>query len=71
MATLVKETHAAIEGKNPKIEVQRRLLNYRNTVHPSHGKTPASLIMNRKIRTKLPAIIKTSKDRAHREAKAG
>ena len=48
MATLVKVTHAAMaEGKDPRIEVQRRLLNYRNTIHPSHGKTPASLMMNR------------------------
>ena len=70
MATLVKVTHAAMaEGKDPRIEVQRRLLNYRNTIHPSHGKTPASLMMNRKIRTKLPAIIKPSKDRAHKEAR--
>ena len=70
MATLVKVTHAAIaEGKDPRIEVQRRLLNYRNTVHPSTGKTPASLMMNRKIRTKLPAIIKPSTDKAHREAR--
>ena len=70
MATLVKVTHAAIaEGKDPRIEVQRRMLNYRNTIHPSTGKTPASLMMNRKIRTKLPAIIKPSKDRSHREAR--
>ena len=70
MATLVKVTHAAIaENKDPRIEVQRRLLNYRNTIHPSTGKTPASLMMNRKIRTKLPAIIKPSKDKAHREAR--
>ena len=34
MATLVKVTHAAMaEGKDPRIEVQRRLLNYRNTIH--------------------------------------
>ena len=52
-----------------RIEVQRRLLNYRNTIHPSTGKTPATLMMNRKIRTKLPAIIKPSKDKIHKEAR--
>ena len=70
MATLVKVTHAAIaEGKDPRIEVQRRLMNYRNTTHPSTGKTPASLMMNRKIRTKLPAIIKPIKNKVHCEAR--
>ena len=70
MGTLVKVTHAAIaEGKDPRIEVQRRLLNYRNTIHPSTGKTPASLMMNRKIRTKLPAIIKPINSKVHKEAR--
>ena len=70
MATLVKVTHAALaEGKDPRIEVQRRLLNYRNTPHPSTGKTPASLMMNRKIKTKLHAIIKPIKNKVHVEAR--
>ena len=70
MATLVKVTHAAMaEGKDPRIEVQRRLLNYRNTIHPSTGKTPASLMMNRKIRTKIPALIKPIKNKVHMEAR--
>ena len=70
MGVLVKVTHAAIaEGKDPRIEVQRRLLNYRNTIHPSTGKTPASLMMNRKIRTKLPAIIKPINSKVHKEAR--
>ena len=33
------------------------LLAYRNTPHNSTGQTPASLKMERKIRTKLPKII--------------
>ena len=70
MATLVKVTHAAMaEGKDPRIEVQRRLLNYRNTIHPSTGKTPASLMMNRKIRTKIHALIKPIKNKVHTEAR--
>ena len=60
MATIVKVVHAAMaENKDPKIEIDRRLLNYRNTVHPSTGKTPSQLMMGRTIRTKIPTIIKT------------
>ena len=57
MATLVKTTHAAIaEGKDPKVEVRRRLLNYRNTPHPSTGVAPSQLMMSRPIRTRIPQI---------------
>ena len=69
MAVLVKTVHAAIaKGVDPKVEVERRLLNYRNTPHPSTGKTPSQLIMNRKIKTKIPAIIKGSSSKDHQEA---
>ena len=45
MGVLVKITHAAIaEGLDPRVEVQKRLLNYRNTPHPSMGKSPSQLI---------------------------
>ena len=44
------------EGKDPRLEVQRRLLNYRNTPHPSTGHSPAKLMLGRKIWTKLPAV---------------
>ena len=57
MATIVKVVHAAIaEKKDPKIEIDRRLLNYRNTIHPSTGKTPSQLMMRRIIRTKIPRM---------------
>ena len=59
-ATIVKVVHAAMaENKDPKIEIERRLLNYRNTVHPSTGKTPSQLMMGRIIQTKVPKVIKT------------
>ena len=55
MSVLVKVIHASLaEGKDPKVEVQKRLINYRNMVHPSTGVSPASLMMGRTIRTKLP-----------------
>ena len=59
MATIVKVVHAAVvEHKDPKIEIDKRLLNYRNTIHPSTGKTPSQLMMGRTIRTRIPQVIK-------------
>ena len=70
MGVLVKIIHAAMaEGKDPRIEVQRRLLNYRNTPHPSTSVSPASLMFNRKIRTKIPAVIKPSQAEHHVKAR--
>ena len=69
MSSLVKLTHASIsEHKNPKTEITKFLMTYRNTPHSSTGKTPASLMMDRKIRTKLPALISTPKSEKHLEA---
>ena len=58
MSSIVKLTHSSIsKGKNPKEEITKFLQSYRNTPHSSKGQTPASLLMSRKIRTNLPAII--------------
>ena len=70
MATLVKTTHAAMaEGRDPKVEVKRRLLKYRNTPHPSTGKSPSELMMNRSVRTRIPKLIAPPKDKALQEAR--
>ena len=70
MGVLVKTVHAAIAaGKDVQTEVQRRLLNYRNTPHPSTGKTPSEMIMLRRTRTKIPSIRRTIYSDIHREAK--
>ena len=54
----MKLTHASIsEGKDPKEEITKFLLMYRNTPHSSTGQSPASLMMERKIKTKLPTIV--------------
>ena len=58
MSSIVKLTHASIsEGKDPKEEITKFLLMYRNTPHSSTGQSPASLMMERKIKTKLPTIV--------------
>ena len=70
MGVLVKTVHAAVAmGKDPQTEVQRRLMNYRNTPHPSRGKSPSELIMNRRLKTKIPARLATSDAQVHREDK--
>ena len=52
MSSIVKLTHANIsEGKDPKEEITKFLLMYRNTPHSSTGQSPASLMMERKIKT--------------------
>lgn len=69
MASIVKLTHASLaEGKDPKKEITQWLLNYRNTPHPSTKKTPTELMMNRKVRTKVPVYIPPSTTSSHREA---
>ena len=45
---------AAVEGKDPKAELHKYLLQYRATPHPSTGLSPAEMLFQRKIRTKLP-----------------
>ena len=70
MGVLVKTVHSAIAaGKDVQTEVQRRLLNYRNTPHPSTGKTPAELIMLRRTKTKIPSMRKINQSDIHREAR--
>ena len=54
---------AKIEKKNWKQEIFRFLRNYRNTPHPSTGKSPAQLMFpGRSYRTRMPLIRKTYDD---------
>ena len=70
MGVLVKITHAALaEGLDPKVEVEKRLLNYRNTPHPSTGYSPGQLMMGRRLKTKIQSIIKAPRNKDHTEAK--
>ena len=45
-----------VEGKNWRSELSVFLMNYQNTPHSSTGVSPASLMMNRHIRTKIPQL---------------
>ena len=57
MRVLVKSIKTAkAEGSDPALAVKRRLLNFRNTPHPSTGIAPADLIFKRKIRSRIPTI---------------
>ena len=70
MSSIVKITHASIaEGRDPKEEILKFLLNYRNTPHSSTGVTPASLMMNRDLKTKLPSIRRRLTTAHHQQAR--
>ena len=70
MGTIVKVTHAALaEKKDPKEELQKFLMMYRATPHSSTGKSPSELLLNRKIRIKVPGVIKKPECKEHKEAK--
>ena len=52
---LCKLIHTAIvEGNDPREVLHKYLMHYRATPHPTTGKSPAEMLNNRKIRTKLP-----------------
>jgi len=50
------------QGKDWRRELYVFLANYRVTPHPSTGKSPYQLCMNRTVRIKLPTIVKTTPD---------
>ena len=67
---LVKTIHAAIaEGKDPKVEVKRRVLNYRNTTHYTTGVAPSELVLGGLIRTKMPMMLRQKNTKAHKMAR--
>ena len=70
MAVIVKTVHAAMaEKKDPKLEIERRLMQYRNTPHPSTGKKPSELMFNRMVHTRLPTVRKPISTKAVQEAR--
>ena len=45
---------AAVDGNDPRDVLHKYLMHYRATPHPSTGKSPAEMLNNRRMRTKLP-----------------
>ena len=45
-----------VEGKDWRKTLPTLLRNYRNTLHRKTGKTPSTLLVQRELRTKLPAL---------------
>ena len=55
--TICKLIHTSCaSNKDPRQELQNFLLQYRATPHLSTGRSPAEMLMNRRIRTKLPQV---------------
>ena len=61
--TLVKLIHTAVANrKDPKRVVQSYLMAYRATPHTVTGRSPAELLFNRSIQTKLPRALRENQD---------
>ena len=61
MDVLRKTVHTAkVEDEAPMRAVKRKMLNYRNTPHPTTGKAPAALLFGRMMKTRIPGVIKVT-----------
>ena len=70
MKPLVKAVKSAYhENKDWKNEIFTFLLNYRATPHITTGRSPAELLYNRTIRTKLPQVMMERDSTLHQEVK--
>ena len=70
MKPLEKAIRTAVaENKNWKRVIFKFLLNYRATPHSTTGKSPAELLFNRKIHTKLPELVLENDADIHQELK--
>ena len=70
MKPLTKAIRAALTSKRPwRKELKKFLLNYRATPHSTTGYSPAELLFNRKINTKLPQLTTESKSKTHQALK--
>ena len=68
MKNLVKVARTAhSQRKDWRRELYVFLANYRATPHPSTGKSPYQLCMNRTVRIKLPTIMETTPDTEARQ----
>ena len=70
MKPLVKAVKSAHhDNKDWKMEIFNFLLNYRATPNATTGKSPADLLYNRTIRTKLPQFTAENTTSVHQEVK--
>ena len=68
MKPLQKAIRTAVtENHNWKRVIFKFLLNYRATPHSTTGKSPAELLFNRKIHTKLPELVFDNDTEIHQE----
>ena len=59
---------AVVEGRDPKKAINSYLLAYRAAPHLTTGKSPAEMLYNRQMKTKLPRMLQEGKvDKATRE----
>ena len=59
--------YSGCENKNWKRAIFKFLLNYRATPHSTTGKSPAELLFNREIHTKLPELVLENNAEVHQE----
>ena len=65
---LCKMVHTSVvEGKDPKDQLYTYLLHYRATPHITTGFSPAEMLFNRKLQTKLPQIHVNSESKERRK----
>ena len=66
--TLCKLIHASLaEGKDVRSELYTFLMQYRATPHWTTGKSPAEMLFNRRIHTKLPQVFPSEETEGQKE----
>ena len=70
MKRLVRVIHTAgAEGRDPRREVFKFVLNYNSSIHSSTGKAPAELLMKRPMKTLLPGLPDKADTRMDKEVR--
>ena len=66
--TMCKMLHTAVaEGKDPKVELQKYLMQYRAAPHTTTGKSPAEMLFNRCLKTRLPQVFSSQETDQQKE----
>ena len=51
---------ASVEGKDPRAEIYKYLLQYRATPHTTTERSPAEMLFGRRLQTKLPYVFESN-----------